>query len=487
MSAAEAARSAPRRIAVVGGGFSGLAAAHRLLELSEQSERTLDLTVFEAGDRWGGVVETRRVGDYLVELGADMFITNKPAGIGLCRRLDLESQLISTEDRYRSSLVLARGKPVEVPEGFMLLSPAKVWPILTSPIFSWRGKLRMGWERFVPRRANCEEDESLASFVRRRFGSELLDRLVQPLVGGIYTADPETLSLQATLPRFLEMERVHGSLIKASRLEAARKPNAETSGSGARYGMFVSFPGGLQTLVDALTDKLQSRARFRLQTRVTSVRKNEDRWTLGLSDDTEESFNGIISALPAYRTADLCAGFCRELAEEFHRIEYASSAVVISGHSLSDIEHPLDSFGLVIPEIEHRDVLAVSFTSRKFPGRAPEGKVILRTFVGGALQPDKMQLDDGRILELVRRELKEILGVGGQPDFEILARYERAMPQYHVGHLKLVERIERLAAQHPGFDFSGNAYRGVGVPDTIASGEQAAERLFESLNREFSK
>ena len=481
MSAADSASSTPRRIAVVGGGLSGLAAAYRLLELAQLAKRELELTIYESGDHWGGVIGTKRIGEYLVELGADMFITNKPAGIGLCRRLGLESQLISTEDKYRKSLVLFRGKPVEVPEGFMLLAPAKVWPILKSPIFSWRGKLRMGWERFVPRRVNPEDDESLASFVRRRFGSELLDRLVQPLVGGIYTADPEQLSLQATLPRFLEMEREHGSLIKASRLEASRRSQSENSGSGARYGMFVSFPHGLQSLVDTLVLKLETKADMRLNSRVSELKKNDDQWILSLSDGSEEQFDGVVSALPAYGSAKLCEGFCSDLAEEFNKIEYASSAVVMTGHNLSDIDHPLDSFGLVIPEAERRDVLAVSFTSRKFSGRAPEGKVILRTFVGGAMQSDKMSLADEQILELVHRELKDILGVRGKPDFELLARYDRAMPQYRVGHLKLVQSIEQLASRYRGFSFSGNAYRGVGVPDTIASGEQAAEQLFETL------
>jgi protoporphyrinogen/coproporphyrinogen III oxidase len=481
MSTADA-RSAPVRIAVVGGGLSGLAAAHRVCELAAASGRDLELTVFEAGSRWGGVVGTRRIGEYLVELGADMFITNKPAGVELCRRLGIDGQLISTENKFRKSLVLSRGKPVEVPDGFLLLAPHKIWPILKSPIFSWRGKLRMGWERFVPRKVNGREDESLASFVRRRFGAELLDRLVQPLVGGIYTADPEKLSLQATLPRFLEMERVHGSLIKAGRLEARRKRAGDAAESGARYGLFVSFPEGLQTLVDALVEKLQAPARLRLNAAVVSVARDDRRWMLELANGTHEEFDGVLSALPAYRTAELCTRFAPDLAEELRQIEYASSAVVVSGYRLDEIEHPLDSFGLVIPAIERRGVLAVSFTSRKFPGRAPEGKVILRTFVGGALQPEKLELSEAQLLQLVREELRELLGVRGQPDFEVLARYERAMPQYHVGHPQRVKRLEQLAARQPGFAFSGNAYHGVGVPDTIASGEAAAERLFAAVS-----
>lgn len=478
-------RSASVRVAIIGGGLTGLSAAHRLIEKSRESERELELTLFEASSRTGGMIATKRIGDYLVELGADSFITNKPAGVELCKRLGLEDELISTDDRWRKSLVLRKGKPVEVPDGFMLLSPAKVWPVLTSPIFSWAGKLRMGWERFIPARKNDDsEDESLASFVRRRFGQETLDRLVQPLVGGIYTSDPEKLSLRATLPRFLEQEQEYGSLIKASRRQAVSQTETEKSGSGARYGLFTAPREGIQMILDRLRERVEAAATIQSACPIASLEKAEGKWSLKTATGETHEFDAVIAALPAYKAAELVQAFASDLAAELKCIEYASSAIVVSGHNLSDIKHPLDAFGLVIPDIEQRGIIAVSFSSRKFPGRAPEGKVVLRTFVGGAMHPEMMNRTDDEMKSLVREELSDILGVSGEPDFEEVVRYENAMPQYHVGHLDRVATIESLVAQFPGLELAGNALRGVGIPDSIASGEAAAERVWGGFELE---
>ncbi len=243
------------RVAVVGGGLSGLAAAHRLGELSRAQNLPIEISVFEASPRIGGVMGTERLGDYLIETGADSFITNKPWAVNLCERLGIADRLIPTEETHRGALVLRKGKPVPVPEGFQLLAPAKIWPVLKSPLFSPWGKLRMGLEYFLPRR-HAEGDESLAGFVRRRFGREALERLVQPLVGGIYTSDPERLSLKATMPQFLEMERQHRSLIRAARSKAgknsSRETQAEQSASGARYGLFATPKAGISELLEAL-------------------------------------------------------------------------------------------------------------------------------------------------------------------------------------------------------------------------------------------
>ena len=472
----------PFRVAVVGGGLSGLSAAHCLIELSQETELSLDLTLFEAAPRTGGMIATKRIDDYLVELGADSFITNKPAGVNLCRRLGIEDELIPTEDAWRKSLVLRKGKPVEVPEGFMLLSPAKVWPILKSPIFSWSGKLRMGWERFIPAKKTVADDESLASFVTRRFGRELLDRLVQPLVGGIYTSDPEKLSLRATLPRFLDQEQQYGSLIKASRTQAKNQSSAEKSGSGARYGLFTAPKNGIQTILDTLRAKVEASAIIRGDCPISNVQKSDNGWLVTTSSGETEQFDAVILALPTHKAAEVLRDVSPELADDLRGIEYASSAIVVSGQKLSDIKHPLAAFGLVIPEIENRDVIAVSFSSRKFPGRAPDGRVVLRTFVGGAMHPEKMQLSDDEMKHTVRKELADMLGVSGEPDFEEVVRYENSMPQYYVGHLDRVASIEARVAQFSGLELAGNAYRGVGIPDSIASGESAAERVFSVLS-----
>lgn len=484
-----------KRIAIIGGGITGLAAAHRVLELATEEAQPIDVTLFESSDRAGGVAGTRRIGDYLVETGADSFITNKPGAIRLCERIGLADELISTETEFRGSLVLRKGNPVPVPDGFMLLSPAKVWPILKSPIFSPLGKLRMGMEFFVPRRkaASGEDlpDESLAAFVRRRFGEEALERIVQPLVGGIYTSDPEKLSLAATMPRFLDMEAEYRSLIVATRKQAtkqdAAKTHAEQHGSGARYGLFATLRSGVSDLFARLRSRLEESATVRFESAVESVARNAD-GSLTVKTATETSnFDGVILATPAYVSSRLLGGLADskskidELKSHLESIEYASTAIVVSGHRLADVAHPLDSFGLVIPAAEKRKVLAVSFSSRKFPGRAPDGRVLLRTFVGGAMQPELLDLGDEEICRTVSGELSGMLDAGGEPDFMEVVRWNRAMPQYHLGHVQRVDRIFELAESLPGVELAGNAYRGVGLPDCITSAEEAAERALASV------
>lgn len=467
---------------MIGGGLTGLTATFRLGELAESCGRRLEIDHFEAGPRLGGVMGTLRIGDYLVETGADSFITNKPWAVDLCRRLGLEERLIPTDARYRRSLVLKDGKPVPVPEGFMLLAPARIGPVVRSPLFTLRGKLRLGLEYFVPRRRDGE-DESLASFVRRRFGREALERLVQPLVGGIYTSDPERLSLRATMPRFLDMEQQDRSLIRASRRLARQQAVGETEGGGARYGLFASLKDGISELLDALAMRVREIAHVHLQARVRKLERSREtgRYCLALEDETVREYDAVILAVPAYRAGAIVSQIDSELADALQAIEYASSAIVVTGHRLADVADPLNAFGLVIPAIERRKILAVSFASRKFPGRAPEGRVVLRTFVGGALQPEELDRSDAELIELVEQELRDILGVSGSAEFAHVARYDRAMPQYHVGHVERVQRIEQLASAHPGLEFAGNAYGGVGIPDCIQSGSQAAERILPSI------
>jgi oxygen-dependent protoporphyrinogen oxidase len=468
------------RIAVIGGGLSGLTAAFRLRELANAQNRPISVTLFEASNRLGGVMGTESIGGYTVELGADSFITNKPYAISLCRRLGLESELIPTDPACRGALVLRNGRPFPVPEGFQLLAPGNIWAVLKSPILSWGGKLRLALERFVPP-ANLP-DETVAAFVRRRFGPEALDRLIQPLVGGIYTSDPEKLSLRATMPRFLDMEREHGSLIRAMRKERLNQSAEERSASGARYGLFLTPRNGISQLLDALRARVEVRDRIQTGVSVESVSPHPGAgFDVRIAGAGNQTFDAVVLATPAYRTADLVRPFDPDLASELGRIEYASTAIVVSGHKLTDVRDPLKAFGLVIPAIEQRRILAVSFTSRKFPTRAPEGCVMLRTFVGGAMQSELLQHNDVELIQLVREELRDLLGVTGEPDFVRVARWDRSMPQYHVGHLDRVNRIETLAGAYPRLSLAGNAFAGVGIPDVIHTAEQAAERALAGL------
>jgi oxygen-dependent protoporphyrinogen oxidase len=470
------------RIAIVGSGITGLAAAHRLLELRHEQSRPISVTIFEAANRPGGLFGSERIGDYLVERGADSFITNKPAAIELCRRLGLEDRCISTNSRYRRSLILYRGRPVPTPEGFQLLAPGQLWPAITTPLLSWSGKARLAAEIFIPRRKETS-DESLADFTRRRLGAEVLDRIVQPLVGGIYTSNPERLSLQATLPRFVEMERKYGSLIRGLRKSAAR--HAKDAASGARYGLFVSLRNGMQELIDRLWEQIASTAKVRQGIAIQKISRNPAGsaagWSLTTANGSIEEFSGVILALPAQSSARLLTGVHAGSAAALQQFESASSAIVLTGHALTDIEHPLDAFGLVIPHCERRRILATSFLSRKFEGRAPEGKVVLRTFVGGAMQPEEYEQSDESMTATVLEELRKLLGVHGIPDFAIVARYPSGMPQYTVGHLDRVAEVRRQVALLPGLQLAGNYLEGVGIPDSVASGEHAAVELLKTL------
>ena len=472
------------RCLVIGGGASGLSAALSLQAAAggvSQAGRRIELELLESSGRLGGAIDTVRQGDYLVERGPDMFITDKPAVVQLCRMLGLEGEIIRTDPGFAGSLVLRNGRPVRVPEGFGLLGTPRIGAVLGSSIFSWPGKLRMAMEPLVRRRAAGAgaEDESVASFVRRRLGREALDRLVQPLVGGIYTGDPERLSLAATLPRFVEMEREFGSLWRG--LRASASVGHESTG-GARYGLFASLRGGLGQLVVAAERRLESACRIRLNTVVQSIERTSPvgEFVVGLVGGESIRADALILAVPAPVASRLCVALSSDLSERLGRIETASSVVVCTGHRLEAIDHPLDAYGLVVPRVESRRVLAVSFASRKFPGRVPDGRVLLRTFVGGELQPELVELGDDELSELVAEELKSLLGVGGVPDFVEVVRHRRMMPQYTLGHLDRVEEIERRVSEIPGLALAGSFLRGVGLPDCLASGSAAAASVLEA-------
>jgi oxygen-dependent protoporphyrinogen oxidase len=329
----------------------------------------------------------------------------------------------------------------------------------------------MAADLLLPRkRANGSTDESLASFVRRRLGEEALARMAQPMVGGIYTADPETLSLRATLPRFLDMEQKHRSLI----LAMARQGRAQKTGtSGARYSLFLSFDQGMQVLVDPLT---RINADFRVKTRVQKVTL-DDRWRISTDQGEELEADAVCLALPAYVAASLLNDVHERLAEKLRAIKYASTATINFGYRRAAIAHPLNGVGFVVPFIEKRSLIACTFSNVKFSGRAPEGHVLLRAFAGGALQPEIFALDDAEMAKRVESDLRELLGIREDPRFIEVAKWERSMPQYEVGHLERVSEIEALVSEMPGLALAGNAYRGAGIPDCIRSGEVAAESL----------
>jgi oxygen-dependent protoporphyrinogen oxidase len=476
------------RIVVIGGGISGLAAAHRLVERSAQSKIKPEIILLEASSRTGGIIRSEKRDGFLIEAGPDSFISEKPQAIELAKRIGLASRLIETNSAHRRSFIVRQGRLHAVPEGFQLLAPTRFWPFLTTGMFSWKGKARMALDLVLPRRVsvNGSDDESLAQFVRRRFGHEALERMAQPMVGGIYTADPEKLSLRATMPRFLEMEREHKSLIHAmwKRRRAAAGTGAEAKGtSGARYSLFLSFDEGMQVLVDAIAARLKN-VSVRLNSKVESLAFDEKagQWQLRAGASEAITADAVCLALPSYTSAKLLRATDTTLAEELEAIPYASTATINLAYRRSDIKHALDGFGFVVPFIERRSVLACTFSSVKFAGRAPEGHVLLRAFVGGALQPEMFELDEGAMIEAACRDLCQLLGITKPPIFAHVEKWPRSMAQYHLGHVERVRRIRERLAALPNLKLAGNAFDGAGIPDCIRSGETAADEILTSVS-----
>ena len=465
------------KVAVIGGGISGLSAAHRCLDRAPFLPFPVDLTVIEAADRVGGSVGTSREatpeGPLLVEWGADAFITEKPWALDLARRLDLAPRMIAPREGpgLRRALVVRGGRLWDVPEGFLLLAPTRARPILRSPLFSPAGKLRMALDLVLPR--GTGQDESIGAFVRRRLGRECYERLAQPLVSAIYGGDPDRLSLRVALPQFAEMERRHGSAIRGLRAAEVRRNRQE---SGARYDLFATFEAGMQTLVDALASRIGA-DRIRRSVEAKELRPAHRRWEVILGSGERLAADAVIVALPPGRAAALLRGTDAALAETLSGIPTISSTIVTLAWRREEIPHPLDAFGHVVPRAEGRRILAASFSSRKFPTRAPEGVALVRAFVGGGGSPDPADAPDAALLADVREELGDLIGARAAPFHESIHRHPRGMPQLETGHEGRVTAIREAVSRHAGLALAGNYFTGVGVPDSVRSGEAAAEAI----------
>jgi oxygen-dependent protoporphyrinogen oxidase len=466
-----------KRVIVVGAGIAGLAAAHRLIEIAKDKSFAVEVTLLEASPRLGGTIYSERVGDFLVEAGPDSFITEKPWALRLCERIGLSSRLLSTRAAYQKIYVVQRGKLVPLPEGFFLLAPTRLWPFLHTPLFTWAGKLRMAGELFLPR-GEANGDESLGSFVRRRFGQQALERVAQPLVGGIYASDPDQLSLTATMPRFKDMERQKRSIIWAMWSEQRRRARARESGSGARWSLFVTLAGGLQELVDHLARRFPE-GTVHLNSPVTEIRRHavQGHWTVTVNGKETLDADAVILATPAFRSANLLAEVAKSAAQELTTVSYASTATVNLAYRSDAFPRAPDSFGFVVPAVERRKIMACTFSSLKYPGRAPDGHILLRAFIGGCLQPELFQDDDQTMEKNTRDEIASLFGVTAQPLFARVWRHPNSMPQYQVGHEARVERIEAALSPFPTLALAGSAYHGVGISDCVRGGEEAAEKL----------
>jgi oxygen-dependent protoporphyrinogen oxidase len=458
-----------KHVVIVGGGIAGLTAAYRL----QQSAPNLAVTLIESDNRLGGKIVTERVNGFVIEGGPDTFLSYKPRGLGLCRELGLENRLHGTNEKIHRTYVMRRGKLYELPEGLTGLIPSRFGPMAKTGLISPLGKLRMGLDYFIPPRSP-DGDETLATFVERRLGRELYDRMIEPLMSGIYAGDGEQLSLSATFPQLRESELKYGSLVKGM-LAARRKPAPKPKGA-KKWAAFLTPTTGLAEIVEALEARLNGVAVLR-GTRVVSVmRQAAHAYVLVLASGQIVQADAVILATPAFVTAELVAGFDPEMSSALRAIPYTSTATVSVAYPLRDIPRSLDGYGYIIPRAEGRDILACTWTSTKFPHRAPDGYGLIRAFIGRAGQDSVLAGADEELVRLVRDEMRTVLGVTAPPTVSRIFRWPQAMPQYTLGHLDRLAVIDQRLAANPGLYVAGNGYRGIGIPDCIASGEAAAHK-----------
>ncbi|MCX6373473.1 MAG: protoporphyrinogen oxidase [Actinobacteria bacterium] len=508
----------PLRIAVVGGGMAGLGAA-RVLEDARAADPAVDWHLYEDEARFGGKVHTVRRDGFVVEGGPDSAIIEKHWPITMARRLGIGDRFEDSNEGIRKSFVFTRGRLHELPEGIILMVPTSMVPFALSSLMTWPGKARMGMDLVLPRGgaargAGGDGDESLGDFVRRRLGREALARIAEPIVAGIHAGDPEQMSVRATFPMFLEMEKTHRSLILAMLKRRKARQKAAAAGCGPAGGgpagggpgggglggaprpeggprsYFYSFKGGLQELSDAMVaslppERLHGGSAVRTMAPCGAGRgtsgAGSGAYALQFADGSRVVVDAVVLATPAWASGDLLRAVAPLPAAELSSIQYVSTATASLAFRRDQVAHDLTGFGFVVPRAENRPVMATTWSSSKFPGRAPEGHVLLRSFLGRAGIEAAAQLDDAEMTKVVRDELREVMGIAAEPEFAEIFRWPRGMPQYRVGHVDLVNRIEAGVARAPGIELAGGAYHGIGIGDCLREGAAAAERALEHV------
>ena len=460
-----------KKAVVVGGGISGLAAAYRLLRLRDQHGLDLEVTLLEGSGRLGGKIKTDRTAGVVVAAGPDSFLTAKPEAVALAREVGLESRLLPTATQARDVYVYLRGRLRRLPDGLMLMAPTRAWPFLRSDLMSFRGKLRMGLERLLPR--GGAGDESLAAFTRRRLGREALEAIVDPLMAGIYAGDAESLSMRSTFPQFAEMERSYGSVIRGLRAGAKTSAAAKTT-----LTPFASFMGGVEELVEGLGRAL-GEASVRTQAPVKTVRRAGSRWRVEGAGEPIEA-DAVILALPAFAAASALEADSPGLAEQLRRLPAVSTATITMGFDRKDLPALPTGFGFVVPKSSGRLINAATFVSQKFPQRRSE-LFMIRCFAGGSGKEEDLGLGDAELLERALGDLRAILGLAAQPEIHRIYRWHKANPQYTVGHQTRLRELESHLAGLPGLTLTGASYYGVGIPDCIRAANETAAMVVKWL------
>ena len=463
------------RIIVIGGGIAGLSAAYYASKIPDTQ-----ITLIESSSHWGGKITTDRVafddGQFIIEGGPDTFLATKPWGVALCKELRLSDRLHGTNPQKKNTYVLNQNRLLPLPDGLAMMIPTNIQAILKSRLVSWFSKARMGLDFVLPPKA-VNGDESLGSFVSRRLGREAYENLIEPLMSGIYAGDGDQLSLASTFPYLRDLELKYGSLARGA-LNMRKQSNGKSI-QGSRSA-FLTPTTGLAEIVEKLVEALTANsAHLRLNTAVSQVTRAGDRYLVDLKDGSNLEADAVILATPAFVSGTLLASLDPSFASDLESIPYASTATVSLAYKLEDVPRQLDGYGYVIPRREGRRALACTWTSTKFPHRAPEGYALLRVFVGRAGQD--IPWDEHDLLELAKEELKLTLGITVQPLLHRVFLWDKAMPQYNIGHPEILKRIDTALEKHPGLALAGNGYRGIGIPDCIHSGELAVEKILQGV------
>lgn len=488
-----------KRFVIVGGGIAGLSAAYYLQKQLPMGHK---ISVLEASSYWGGKLITERVNDivpdeaFIVEGGPDTFVSTKPWGTRLCQELGIADRLVGSNPNTKKTYILKNGELMELPGGLTMMIPTEFGAMLRTRLLSLPAKMRMGMDFFLPP-AKKNGDETMAEFVTRRLGRSAYDNLIEPLMSGIYAGDGEQLSLQATLPYLRDLELKYGGLVKGALAVRAQRAKMRaraiadaqennitraqpSRGSAAAGSIFLTPMTGLAEIVELLTQRLRSKqVDLQLHSQVRKITKTEQGYQIDLNGNKRLHADGLILATPAYASAELVENFAPHLASELRAIQYSTTATVSLAYRQQDLKRALDGYGYVIPSQERRKALACTWSSTKFPHRSPEGFALLRVFIGRAGQEAEINWNENELLSVARQELKDTLLIEAHPIFTRTSYWEKAMPQYHKGHLERLQRIESKVSNYPRLALAGNGYQGIGIPDCIHSGELAVEKLLK--------
>jgi len=469
-----------KKIVIIGGGIAGLAAAYQVHEEIDQDVPT-ECILLESSEKFGGKISTLRFDGFVVERGPDSFISQKAQAIDLCKKLGLADRLTGTNPNHPNTYVYLNNKLVSMPDGLSLMIPTKFLPFIFSSLFSWLGKIRMGMDLFIPKKKN-NDDESLASFVRRRMGEEALQKMAEPMLAGIYASDPELMSINSTFPMFVQTEQKYRSLILGmlARKRQQMTHKSKTPAGKQPFSLFVTLKNGLDEMVETLVKKATN-ITFRSGTNVIGLSQTKGTWNLTLDDGSSITSDAVILATPAKIAASLVEQDAPRLASLLNQIRYVSTATVSIGYKKEGFPHPLNGFGFVIPKTEGKRILACTWTSSKFPSRVPKEYVMLRCFVGGAMQEELAELDEDSIGTMVREELLDLMGIDREPVFLKVFKYKKSNVQYQVGHAELIESVWTELKSFPGLFVTGSSYTGIGIPDCIRDGTQAAKEAIAFL------